>query len=112
MKFNRKCIQYFFDASKYNPNQVVEQVELEKKQEFPKQKAKIEVKLNEFGVYVATLIFEKPKRKYIKSLKMNFKNKDKKVDRYEKLISENSNRVYGKYKETREYKPYVSRNSI
>ena len=86
MEYNRKCIQYFFDANKYNPNQVVEQVELERKQEFPKQEAKIEIKLNEFGVYVATLIFENSKRKFIKNLENKFKNNHKKVDRYEKFI--------------------------
>ena len=112
MEYNRKCIQYFFDANKYNPNQVVEQVELERKQEFPKQEAKIEIKLNEFGVYVATLIFENSKRKFIKNLENKFKNNNKKVDRYEKFIQENSNRVYGKYKQTKEYKPYINNSSI
>ena len=108
MELNKKCIQYFFDATKYNPNQVVERVELEKKQEFPKEKAKIEIKLNEFGVYVATLIFENYKKRYVKNLKMKFKNRDKKTDRYEKFIKDNSNRVYGKYKETGEFKPYAN----
>lgn len=112
MELNRKCIQYFFDSKKYNPTEVVKTIEKERIEQFPKEKAKIEIKLNEFGVYEATLIFEKRKKMFKSSLlknnniKENQKIKNKKTSRYEKLITQNSNREYGKYRETKTYRPY------
>ena len=107
MEMNKKCIQYFFDSKKYNPTQVVETMKKERIEEFPNEKAKMEIKLNEFGVYEATLVFEKKKKIFNMGLLKNIKSKNnKKISRYEKLISQNSNRVYGKYRATKTYKPY------
>ena len=107
METSRKCVQYFFDSKKYNPVEVVESMEQERIEQFPKEKARIEIKLNEFGVYEATLVFEKKKKIFNSNLLKNMKNRsDKKISRYEKLVSQSSNRVYGKYRETRTYKPY------
>ena len=93
-------------------------MEEEVSKEFPNQKAEITLKINEFGVYIATIVFNKQKYNKQKQKKIYFTNKNnkkafskktkkltgEKVSRYEAVISQN--RVYGKYKETRDFKPY------
>ncbi len=111
MKDDKKYIQYFFDASQYRPEQVVDSIEKEKAEQFPKENVQIEIKLNDYGVYVATLIFEKNKNFSILNLtkKINVKNQknnSKKLSKYEKLVSQSGHRVYGQYKQTKTYKPY------
>ena len=108
MQTQNKYIVYYFDSKSFNKFQVLQNMEEEAIREFPNQKAEIRVKLNEFGVYIATLVFskKKPENVYLVNKNSFFskKKKSKKVSRYEDLISRNN--VYGKYKETKNYRPY------
>lgn len=107
-----KTVQYFFDARTYSKNQIIENLQTQREQDFFNKTAKINISLNEFGVYVATLTFMPKEKHFLKVTKTSKKEKvlknenknDSKKSRYEKLIS--TERKYGQYKETKTYKPY------
>lgn len=96
---NVKTVQYFFDSKNFNQVEVMNNLEKEREREFENKNAKIDIFLNEFGVYVATLTFEK-KRKFVN------KREKRKTSKYDELINSQESRVYGKYKSTKEFKPY------
>ena len=102
---NMKTVQYFFDSINFNQIEILNTLEKERETEFENKKAKIDITLNEFGVYVATLTFEKNKRFINQKDKLN-KQKNKKISKYEKLINSQEERIYGRYKATKEYRPY------
>ena len=124
MQSQNKYIEYYFDSKSYNKFQVLQNMEEEVSKEFPNQKAEINLKLNEFGVYVATLVFNNKKhgnvcfvnkdksralddgRKENSNVLSRHRknNRNKKVSRYEAVIREN--KVYGKYRETGNFRPY------
>ena len=85
MEENVKCVEYYFDSNKYNETEVIETMKKEEK-EFENKKAKIEIYLNKYGIYVAQLKF---KNNSITVHKRKAKTKTK----------------YGGYKETRTYSP-------
>ena len=89
-----KCIEYYFDSNEYNELEVLENMQKEKL-EFPKKEAQINISLNEYGIYVATLEFINNKIAVIKKIK------NKKV----KLKAVIETKVYGRYKETKKYSP-------
>ena len=52
-----KCIEYYLDSKIYSNEDVQKNIE-ETKKEFPKKDIKVDVKLNQFGMYVITYNFE------------------------------------------------------
>lgn len=102
---NVKTVQYFFDSKNFNQIEVINNLEKEREKEFENKEAKIDIALNDFGVYVATLTFEK-KKKFVNREKEVKKQENKKLSKYEKLINSQEERVYGKYKATKEFRPY------
>ena len=106
---NVKTVQYFFDSKNFNQIEVINNLEKEREKEFENKEAKIDITLNDFGVYVATLTFEK-KKKFIKNkenkISKEQKAENEKLSKYEKLINSQEERVYGKYKATKEFRPY------
>ena len=102
---NVKTVQYFFDSKNFNQIEVINNLEKEREKEFENKEAKIDIALNDFGVYVATLTFEK-KKKFVNREKEVKKQENKKLSKYERLINSQEERVYGKYKATKEFRPY------
>ena len=102
---NVKTVQYFFDSRNFNQIEVINNLEKEIEKSFENKKAKMNITLNSFGVYVATLTFEKKKRFVNKNNKI-VKPKAIKLSKYEKLVNSEEERVYGKYKTTKEFRPY------
>ena len=131
-----KVLVNYFDSAKYNDEEILESVENTKK-EFDKKKIDVNIKLNEYGVYVITYYFKtkenifqkiiikiKEKRKAKKQLLLkeenilerNFKKekskkikktrKQKQEEKLQKRMEKYSGNKYGKYKQTREYRPY------
>lgn len=109
-----KCLKYYFDSKVYSHQEIQKNIE-ETKKEFPKKEVKVDIQLNQFGVYVITFYFENKntiwnkikiyfRRKSKKTLLLQEKNenKSKAKNRLEKYYG----REYGKYKETKTYRPY------
>lgn len=132
----QKVLVNYFDSAKYNDEEILESVENTKK-EFDKKKIDVNIKLNEYGVYVITYYFKtkenifqkiiikiKEKRKAKKQLLLKEENilernlkkekskkikktrKQKQEEKLQKRIEKYSGNKYGKYKQTREYRPY------
>lgn len=101
---NVKVMQYFFDSRNFNQIEIINNLEKEREKEFENKKAKIDITLNDFGVYVATLTFEK--KKIINNENKVKKHENVKLSKYEMLINNKEQRIYGKYKTTKEFKPY------
>ena len=132
----QKVLVNYFDSAKYNDEEILESVENTKK-EFDKKKIDVNIKLNEYGVYVITYYFKtkenifqkiiikiKEKRKAKKLLLLKEENilernlkkekskkikktrKQKQEEKLQKRIEKYSGNKYGKYKQTREYRPY------
>ena len=109
-----KCLKYYFDSKIYSNQEIEKNIE-ETKKEFPKNDVKVDIQLNQFGVYVITFYFENKntiwnkikiyfRRKSKKPLLLQEKNenKSKTKNRLEKYYG----RQYGQYKETKTYRPY------
>lgn len=97
-----KYIEYYFNSSKYNKEEIIQNLNKEIKN-YPGKEATINVELNQWGVYVAKLAFYNKKsifnftKNKTKSTKLR-KNKIAKIEKYQ-------NRTYGEYKNTTTYKP-------
>lgn len=100
-----KCMEYYFDSSKYNEFDVLENME-RKKSEFPKKKMDMTVTLNKYGTYVVKLQFIYNEIAIIKHNVKKHKEANFRVKK-EKVRAKNSDKVkvYGKYKETKNYSP-------
>lgn len=83
-----KCLEYYLDSRIYNLEEVQKNIE-KTKQEFPKKEIKVNISMNQYGMYIITFYFENKKMKKTKK-------------RLEKYYGNN----YGKYKTTPIYKPY------
>ena len=112
MKQEGKCVEYYFDSNQYNKDKVIENME-KKQLEFEKRKSKIDIKLNEHGIYVAKLIFlnkelsifnKKVIFEFINKNKMIKKQKSRNEHKRYKMRNEN-NKIYGQYKTTKTYQP-------
>lgn len=57
MIIKEKSVEYYFDSKLYNKNQVIENMRMEQLG-FEKKRAEINVILNDYGIYIATLKFE------------------------------------------------------
>ena len=132
----QKVLVNYFDSAKYNDEEILESVENTKK-EFDRKIIDVNIKLNEYGVYVITYYFKtkenifqkiiikiKEKRKAKKQLLLKEENilernlkkekskkikktrKQKQEEKLQKRIEKYSGNKYGKYKQTREYRPY------
>ena len=83
IRLEEKCIEYYFDSKDYDRQEIIENMQNEIKK-FEKKKADIEITLNDYGIYVVKLFFTKKKK--------------------EKTQKE---KIYGQYKATRTYMPYI-----
>lgn len=83
-----KCLEYYLDSRIYNLEEVQKNIE-KTKQEFPKKEIKVNISMNQYGMYIITFYFENKKMKKTKK-------------RLEKYYGNN----YGKYKTTQIHKPY------
>lgn len=107
-----KCVEYFFDSKKYNKLQVLENMKKEQL-EFERKKAKINIYLNEYGIYVAKLRFLNNELSLINNTivkkvveKKKIRNKTKIRKTYKGYETYNgNNKTYGKYKTTKTYQP-------
>lgn len=53
-----KCVEYYFDSRKYSKEEIIESIKQEEKELKKKKiKTKIDIKLNEYGIYVVKLRF-------------------------------------------------------
>lgn len=103
---NEKCMQYYFDSNKYTESEIMEVIKQEEIG-FEKKISKIDIKLNEYGIFVVKLKFINNKLIF-KKVKLNFENSKKekitnKYKGYENYIG--SNKIYGQYKSTKTYQP-------
>lgn len=114
-----KRLEYYFDSNEYTQQEVEENIEGIKR-EFPNKKIKVEIELNDYGVYIITFYFsnrntilnkikifiknKKEKTLLLEDRKGNLKvrNKKKKNSRLEKYYG----KEYGTYKQTKKYRPY------
>ena len=117
-----KTVQYFFDARTYSKNQIIENLQTQREQDFFNKTAKINISLNEFGVYVVTYYFKVSENIFQKIfIKIKQRRKDKKIrllqekngnleerkkDKIEKRLEKYSGNKYGEYKSSGIYKPY------
>ena len=61
-----KYLEFYLDSKTYSPEQMLENIEKEKRQ-YPKKDIAVEIALNKWGIYVITMKFkEKEKNKIIK----------------------------------------------
>ena len=70
-----KVLVNYFDSAKYNDEEILESVENTKK-EFDKKKIDVNIKLNEYGVYVITYYF-KTKENIFQKIIIKIKEKRK-----------------------------------
>lgn len=133
MNINNKCLEYYMDSKTYSNEEIQKSIDNTKK-EFSNKNVKVNIKLNEFGVYIITFSFEN-KNTFFNRIKLIFKRKektkrlmieeksinnikstnlptkknkeDKKQEKIKKRFEKYSkNNGYGKYKTTGIYKPY------
>ena len=72
---NIKCVEYYYDSSKYTKNELIEIFNKDNEKYFDKI-VKMDIKRNEWGVYIVKLEFEK-KKKYLQKKFENIKTKPK-----------------------------------
>lgn len=117
----QKIVENYFDAKLYTNQEIIESIEKTKK-EYAKKIINVDVKLNEFGVFVVTYYFKvsenifqkifikiKQRRKDRKIKLLQEKNEnleERKKDKIEKRFEKYSGNKYGEYKNTGTYKPY------
>lgn len=109
MQEPKKCIEYYYDSQKYNKQEILENLTLETKEQFPKQEAEISICLNPFGVYVATLIF--PEKQGKRKIKQREKRKNEKeikpsLSYYEMKQKTKQKVQYGVYKNGGTFRPF------
>ena len=109
----QKCLEYYMDSKIYTTEQVQTSID-ETKKEFANKEVYSEVSLNEFGVYVITFYFES-KNTIWNRIRIFFKRKDNKKllleretkqDKTKSRLEKYYGNTYGKYKETKTYRPY------
>ena len=125
-----KYLEYYLDSKIYTNEEVKKSIE-ETKKEFPNKNVRVNVTLNEFGVYIITFKFENKntyfskikillRRKRADKLMLEEKIEDKRqrdIQRKSKNLKEQQkvqnriskyfgNNLYGQYKSTGVYHPY------
>ena len=113
-----KCITYYFDSKLYNKIEIINNLRKECETQYFGKEPQIDIKLNEFGTYIATMIFMPKENKAMQIIKSSTKKikqkntqnnaKQKKEENkkckshQEKILTE---RRYGAYKQTGTFKP-------
>lgn len=127
---SNKCLEYFLDSKIYSNEEVQNNID-KTKREFPNKNIKVNVFLNEFGVYEVTFVFEN-KNTFFNRIKIFFRKKhnsklllagNKEPQKYkyvkqfynqntisvkvqERFEMYSGDNKYGKYKNTGNYRPY------
>ena len=122
----QKIVESYFDSKIYSNQEILRSIE-ETKKEYSKKIVDIDIRLNEFGVYVVTYYFKnkdnifqkifikiKQKAKKNKTVLLQEKSltygkltkKKKKKEKIKRRMEKYSGNIYGVYKETRTYRPY------
>ena len=105
-----KSLEYYFDSRIYSDEEVQESIEKTKK-EFPNKNIKVNLTVNDFGMYIVTFNFENKNTffnrikikiwaKFKKTRLLGYGNKNTLEQYY------NEKKQYGQYKETKTYRPY------
>lgn len=76
---NIKCVEYYYDSSQYTKKQLIEIFSKDNEKYFDKI-VKMDIKLNQWGVYIVKLEFEK-KKKYLQKKFDNIKIEPKSLVR-------------------------------
>lgn len=96
-----KNLEYYLDSRIYSSKEIQKSIE-ETKKEFPNKDVKVNITLNDFGMYIITFQFEN-KDTYFNKMKIKLWKKFQKITARE----ESSNpKIYGQYKPTKIYRPY------
>lgn len=109
---DEKCVEYYFDSKKHNKSEIIENMKIEELG-FEKNKSDIDIKLNEYGIYVVKLKFLNNKlsiinNEFIKKIVKQSKSKiiKKPKNTYKGYETYNgNNKIYGQYKKTRTFEP-------
>lgn len=102
----QKILENYFASNLYSNQEIQQSIE-ETKKEFANKIVDVDINLNEFGVYVVTYYF-KTNENILQRIMIKIKSKRKKNKQklLQSRIEKYSNNQYGKYKETKSYKPY------
>lgn len=104
-----KNLEYYLDSKQYTVEDVKQSIE-DTKKEFPNKKVKVNIALNEFGMYMITFQFEN-KNTFFNRVVVRIWRKFKKTlllgaGSQERLERYSGEKRYGQYKATKTYKPY------
>lgn len=98
-----KYLEYYLDSKIYSNDDVQKSID-DTKKEFPNKNVKVNVSLNEFGVYIVTFEFEN-KNTFFNRIKIRFKRKQKNKLMIEgKEKNKNTINMLRKSKKTKEQK--------
>lgn len=97
-----KCLEYYLDA-KNNGREEIEKIIEKTKKEFDTKEVKVNIVLNQFGVYVLTFRFEE---KRFQKIKKAIEDRKEKATVRARLAKYYGDYKYGQYKSTGTYKPY------
>ena len=101
-----KILENYFASNLYSNQEILQSIENTKK-EFANKIVNIDINLNEFGVYVVTYYFETKENMFQKiMIKLKRKAKKNKTALLQSKFEKYSENRYGKYKETKTFKPY------
>lgn len=111
-----KYLEYYLDSKVYSNQEVQNSID-ETKKEFPNKNIKVNVFLNEFGVYVITFQFEN-KNTYFNKIKILFKRKksntlmieEKIENRKQKELHRENKNLIKKEKEQKRFNKYLGKN--
>lgn len=95
----RKCLEYYLDSKVYDYESVQKSID-ETKKEYEKKEVDVKIELNRYGMYIITFYF-KNKDTFFNKIRLLFRRKNNLL-----LYEKNKNNQYGKYKQTKTYKPY------
>ena len=102
----QKILENYFASNLYSNQEIQQSIE-ETKKEFANKIVDVDINLNEFGVYVVTYYFKTNENIFRRIMvKIKSKGKKNKQKLLQSRIEKYSNNQYGKYKETKSYKPY------
>lgn len=102
-----KVVENYFDSNLYSNQEILQSIENTKK-EFANKIVDVDINLNEFGVYIVTYYFKTNENVFHKIM-VKLKRKAKKNRTallQQSRIEKYEGNQYGKYKETKTFKPY------
>ena len=98
----RKCLEIYLDSRQNGSEEILQKIK-ETKEEFPNKEMDTYISLNDFGMYIIKIDFRN-KDNYWNKLKE--RRKKRKTILLEESTPNEKQKKYGKYKETKIYKPY------